>query len=231
MQITNQPKAGNERGKEMLMKMKIGRKMAASLAGCVMALAIQHASANVIYTLGNANISGYTGPYATAEIDLTSSTTANITFTGLTSPVGGFLFGIGDTGFNVNGTGFSLSNVKEDGVSKADGLGSGNEDGFGSFNFIVNTSNSGSSSYIHMVTFTLTDSTANWLTASDVVTGNDKGNLVAAHLYVFNPDGSPANNTGFIDNSSVRQVPDSGATALLLGGALTGIGFMRRKLS
>jgi hypothetical protein len=211
--------------------MKIGNKITASLVGCVLAVAAQQVSANTIYTLGNANIAGYTGPYATAEIDLTSSTTANIIFTGLTSPVGGYIFGIGSTGLNVNGTG-AASNIKEDGVSISDSTSSGNLDGFGSFNLIIDTSNSGSSSYLHQVSFTLTDATANWLVDSDVVTGNNKQNLIAAHLYVFNPDGSAANATGFIDNSDVqRSVPDGGTTALLLGSAISALGLIRRKIS
>jgi len=210
----------------------------AAALGVSLVSAVQQASANAIYTLGTTDISiPGGGPYATAEIDLTSSTTANIIFTGLTSPGSPFdKFGIGNPALNVNGTGFTVSNVKEDGVSISDSTSSGNEDGFGSFNLIVDTSNNGSSSYLQKVSFTLTDSTADWLTATSVVTGNDQGSLLASHVFVFNSDGTPAGLTGFIHDSSVTTitgnggVPDGASTVTLLGMALTGMGLLRKKL-
>jgi len=44
---------------------------------------------------GNSAISGFTGPYGSVSVDLTSSTTATITFTSLTNAGNIYLFGDG----------------------------------------------------------------------------------------------------------------------------------------
>ncbi len=216
------------------MKMNVGKKMTVIVAIALGVSWSAKAISSYDYTLGEINFGGYTGPYATAEVDLTSSTTANITFTGLTSSVGGYVFLIGDPGVNVNGTGFTISGTSPGSYSAS----SGNEDGWGSFNLIVNTPN-GSSHALPSVSFTLTDTTADWLSADDVLTVNGGGNYVAAHIYVFNPDGTATgdtgyaadNNPGVMINTNSFNAPDGGATAMMLGLAVSGLALIRRKLS
>ena len=47
-------------------------------------------STDITIGVPNAALSGFTGPYANLHVDLTSSTTAEITFTSLTN--GGFIY-------------------------------------------------------------------------------------------------------------------------------------------
>ncbi len=203
---------------------------------CAIALAAQPAKANIItYTLGAANpgISGYTGPYGTVQINLTSSTSATITFTALDSSGGQhFLFGDGGSvGLNVNGT-FSVSGITaptgpQQGAN-APGpwtVTSGNEDGFGHFNLSLDNFD-GFSSAVRTVSFTLTDLLGTWGSASDVLALNSQGLLAAAHIFVANADYSNTGATGYAADS----VPDGSSTVALLGGALAGIGVIRRKL-
>ena len=70
-------------------------------------------SADIAISVPNAALSGFTGPYATLHIDLTSTTTADVTFTSLTN--GGFIYMMGDGGtadLNVNGI-YTLGPVAE----------------------------------------------------------------------------------------------------------------------
>src|SRR6266700_8078546 len=85
----------------------------------IVVLAVPAARAVVVdstdITIGvpNAGLSGFTGPYANLHIDLTTATTADVTFTSLTN--GGFLYMLGDGGtadLNVNGS-FTLGPVAE----------------------------------------------------------------------------------------------------------------------
>lgn len=190
--------------------------------------------------LGNAAISGYTGPYAHVVVDRTSSTTATITFTSLTG--GGNIFLLGDGGsvaVNVNanswtlgaitgsnvGTGFDPGNPYSNG-------GSGNEDGWGSFNQTINSFDG----YTHSsstISFTLTDTSGTWASAANVLLGNGSGYLAAAHIFVAGdpadanaPGGALA--TGFATGDG-SSVPDGGSTVALLGCGLAGIGMISRK--
>src|SRR5712691_10777748 len=98
------------------MKMRI-IKITSSMIGCLIAFAVQQAKADSFtYSLanGNAAISGYTGPYGSVLVDLTSSTTADITFTAAT----GFLIGDGGTaGVNVNAGSWTLGTITGSRVS------------------------------------------------------------------------------------------------------------------
>jgi hypothetical protein len=72
-------------------------------------LGLQQAKADTTYTLsqGNAAISGFAGPYATATVHLVDSTHATVTFTSNT--VAGNIYLLGDGGsvaVNVNATTF-----------------------------------------------------------------------------------------------------------------------------
>src|SRR3974390_1712124 len=87
----------------------------ALLIGAVVLLAAAQTKASFTFDLGtgNAAISGFSGPYAQVNVNLTSSTTATITFTSLTSAGNIYLFGDGGTVVvNVNGS-YTLGTVSE----------------------------------------------------------------------------------------------------------------------
>jgi len=95
---------------------------------------------------GNSAISGFTGPYGSVSVDLTSSTTATITFTSLTNAGNIYLFGDdGSVDININATSWTLGTITGSNAGTgftpgpySDG-GSGNVDGFGVFNQTINS--------------------------------------------------------------------------------------------
>jgi len=150
------------------------------------------ASADTVYylTAGNSAISGYTGPYAKVDVDLTSSTTATITFTSLTNAGNIYLMGATSAvDVNVNATSWTLGTVT--GTNAGTGFtpgsysngGSKNADGFGSFNQTI-VSFDGFTHSADNITFTLTDTSGTWGSSSNVLTPNADGDYVAAHILV-----------------------------------------------
>ena len=141
----------------------------------------------ITLTAPNSGLSGFTGPYATVTIDLTSSTTANVTFTSLTN--GGFSYLLGATGaadLNVNGT-YSLGTVSE--TNSFSGFSSsfkdnkpGQVDGFGNFNLSLDN-NDGFTDSATQITFTLTDTSGTWSSAGNVLSPNSSGNEAAVHAF------------------------------------------------
>ncbi len=220
------------------MNMNTGR-LLVSVIGCALAssLAQSHAT-SVTYDLGTGNpgLSGYSGPYATATVDLTSPTTATITFASLTS--GGNIYLMGDGGsvaVNVNAASWTLGTTII-GVNGGTGFtpgpysngGAGNEDGFGSFNQTIN----GFDGFDHSadnVTFTLTDTSGTWTDPSEVLTANAGGSVAAAHIFVTAYPANQANGaltTGYAADGS--QVPDGGTTVALMGLGLLGLSSARK---
>src|SRR5215469_8194215 len=125
---------------------------------------------------GNSSISGFTGPYATVMINLTSSTTATITFTSLTNSGNIYLMGDGGSvAVNVNASSWTLGTITGSNAGTgftpgpySDG-GAGNEDGFGSFNQTIDTFDG----YTHSsdtVSFMLTNTSGTWSSAANVLT-------------------------------------------------------------
>jgi hypothetical protein len=204
----------------------------ALVALCATALAVPAAKA-ITYPLSlgvpNSGISAYTGPYATVDVTLNNSGEAKITFTALTSPVGGFQFrfgGDGMVGVNVNASSFNVTGLTAPDVLS---FGAGNEDGFGDFNLSFKNFD-GFTYSLTSVSFLLDTASGTWGSASDVLTGNDLGNLAAAHIYIANPDGSNTGATGYAANGGgTPAVPDGGSTVALLGCSLAGIGMISRK--
>jgi hypothetical protein len=166
------------------------------------------------YILGipNSGLSGSPGPYGTVEVNLTSSTTATITFT---ADSGFGLIDGGSAGVNVNATSFSFSGLTGTPAGNASltNGGSGNEDGFGSFNQTFDNK-AGSASALTSLSFTLTDNSGTWASAANVLVNNAAGFLAAAHFNVLgsNCGGSPC--TGFAAN---------GVPGPTLGGGLPGL--------
>jgi hypothetical protein len=107
----------------------------------------------------------------------------------------------------------------------------GNEDGFGSFNFTVDSFD-GFTHSSDSITFSLTNLAGTWASAAAILTGNSQGLLAAAHIFVTS---SPANAdngalaTGYASGNGT-SVPDGGTTVMLLGAALGVLGMARRFL-
>ena len=191
--------------------------------------------ADTMYSIGLFNISGYTGPYASVNVSLTSSTTATITFTSLTNS--GLIYLLGAQGcvaVNVNASSWTLGTVT--GVNSGTGFspgpfsngGAGNEDGWGSFNQTINSMGAFTQSS-DMITFSLTNTGGTWANSDSVLGANGSGYSVAAHILVTTDPANASNGalvTGYATNGG--SVPDGGTTVMLLGSALGGLGLLRR---
>jgi hypothetical protein len=190
-------------------------------------------------TTGNSAISGFLPNYANVLVNRTSSTTATITFTSLTNSGNIYLLGDGGTvGVNVNAGSWTLGTIT--GSNAGTGFtpgpysngGSGNEDGFGSFNQTINSFDG----YQHSsdtISFNLTDTSGTWASAANVLTANASGNLAAAHIFVTaqpaNASGS-AIVTGFASgNGMAATVPEPTTLALFGIGALGLAGYRWRR--
>jgi hypothetical protein len=190
-------------------------------------------------TQANSAVTGVgsdSGPYVQVTINLTSGTTATITFNSLVSSGGDInLFGSGGAvAVNVNAGSWTVSNIT--GSNGGNGFtsgplsdgGSGSEDGFGSFNQQISSFDG----YTHSsdtISFILTDTSGTWSGAADVLVDNGPGgSLAAAHDYVTeNPAdaGNGALGTGFVADGadSPEAIPDGGSTMIMLGTALIGL--------
>ncbi len=186
----------------------------------------------------NTAINGFTGPYATVTVDLTTSTTATIIFT--SKVVGGNIYLMGDGGtvaVNVNATSWTIGDFT--GSNSGTGFtlgpysdgGAGNEDGFGSFNQTVNSFD-GFTHSSDSIEFVLTNTSGTWADAASVLTFNSQNHLAAAHIFVTSNPADAANGaivTGFASGSTTHSVPEP-ATMLLLGSGLIGlVGYWRKK--
>ena len=214
-------------------------KCIAAVLIALVGLGLQQAKADTFsfdLSQGNPGISGFTGPYATVNVNLTSSTTATITFTSLTNSGNIYLMGDGSTvALNVNAGSFTVGTIT--GTNNGGGtpgaftanFGSQNVDGFGSFNFTIDSFDGfGHSS--DSITFTLTNTSGSWANAMAVLLANSGGSLAASHIFVA-LDGTiyvNLNATGYASNGG--QVPDGGTTVMLLGAALGALGMARRFL-
>jgi hypothetical protein len=190
---------------------------------------------------GNTALSGFTGPFANVNINLTSSTTATVTFTSLTNSGNIYLMGDGSSvALNVNSTTFTVGTIAgtNSGTNFTPGgwtpnFGSQQVDGWGHFNFTIDSFDG----YTHtsdQITFTLTNGSGTWGSATDVLNLNDDGQLAASHIFpaLFPADGQNNfynNLTGYAAGNGAG-VPDGGTTVMLLGAALGALGMVRRFL-
>ena len=198
-----------------------------ALAGAMaLTFGVRSASADQIsYFLDTPNddLSGQPSPFAEVTVNRTSSTTANFTFTAQNS----YVFGANKSvAANINASDFSVSNV----AGNASGgnaiysvdLSDGNVAGFGRFNLAIDSRDFGPSNRSTTITFTVTDKSGTWASASAITTWNDAtpAHFLAAHIGV----GSDASPTGF-----VSAVPEPGP--LLGAGVVTlmGLGYTWRR--
>lgn len=221
----------------MMMSWKASSLAIASMA--LLALSSPSAFADIaMFDLNVGNVGGLaccTGPYAQVTIDLTSSTTATVTFDSLDN--GGFLYLIGanqGAGINVNGTatstGFSGSNSVAGFTpgTLSDG-GSTQFDGFGLFSNSVSVSDGFKSTYTE-ISFTLTATGATtWSSAANVLSPNSNGNSLAVHGFAC---ADPCSVTeGAFATGFASQIPEPKTLPLLLVGmgGLVAAAFRLRK--
>ena len=188
---------------------------------------------------GNPAIAGFAGPYGHVSIILVNSTTATVTFTSLTAAGNGYLMGDGaSVAVNVNATSWTLGTITGSNGGKGfspgpySNGGSGNVDGFGVLNQTINSFD-GFTHSSSTISFTLTNTSGIWGSAASVLVANANGAMAAAHIFVTKLPVNSRNGalaTGFAANGGAQQVPDGGATVMLLGAALGALGMARRFL-
>ena len=180
-------------------------------------------------TVGNDAISPFPGPYGNVLVTLTSPTTANVTFTSDTNSGNIYLFGaVNAVDVNVNATSWTIGSFSgsNGGTGFSPGPftdgGSGNVDGFGVLNQTINSAD-GFTSSSDTVSFTLTNTSGIWASASSVLTPNSDGFDAAAHIFVTSSPANASNTalaTGFAaevpEPSATLFVPLSGILATLL---------------
>jgi hypothetical protein len=189
----------------------------ASAFALALGIAALPARADLMFNLdtGNSAISGFTGPYATVDVHLVDATHATVEFTSLTNSGNIYLMGDGGSvAVNVNASSWNVTvpftspaAASNAGTGFTPGPysdgGSGNEDGFGSFNQTVN----GFDGFTHSaddVTIELENAGGTWAAANNVLTANPDGYLAAAHIFVTSSPANAANGaiaTGFATGS------------------------------
>jgi hypothetical protein len=188
--------------------------------------------------LGNSAISGYSGPYATVDVDRTSGTMATITFTSLTNSGNIYLLGDGGSvAVNVNATSWTLGSISGSNAGTgftpgpwSDG-GSGNEDGFGVFNQTINSFDG----YTHSsdtISFLLTNIGGTWADAASVLTDNADGYSAAAHIFITSDPANASNGalaTGFATNGTQTHSVPEPSMLFLFGSGIVGLAIFGRK--
>jgi len=200
----------------------------------------------VILTNQNGAVPG-SGPYVQVDIHIASTTSATLTYTALSNGGFEYLMGAnGSVGANINTNGGSFTAIAT-GTSYATAsgasgfhtgsfthIGTGNEDGFGSYNLSIDSFDGYTNAW-QQVVVTLTGTGTNWTNLASLLTpvsGGAGTSALAAHVFgctlsggVCN-SGEPVSSTGYVATPEPKLL-----TALALG--MIGLAFFqaRRKRS
>ncbi len=219
-------------------------KFAAFAAVMLVAFALSATSAKadqVVYdiTVPNVALGSLTPPYATVTVNLTSATTATITFTSLISNGDLFLMASNSAaGVNVNADSwtigsFSASNTAPTGSFTPGPLSDGGSQNVSSFGEINQTVDSfdGFHHSSTEISFVLTNTGGTWASASDVLIANDDGFLAEIHGFVCEAaDCTSVIVTGYAGNGEPNNpVPEPASIALFGSGLMTLAGMIRRR--
>jgi VPDSG-CTERM motif len=190
---------------------------------CAVILAFsQNAKADFISFLTVSNLPGQeTGNFGTVTVTL-SGQTATINFTAAS----GFSFGDGSSAaVNLNTDSFTEAFVSESPSNNFKAFAFDQQvDGWGQFDLAVDQNNF--KVKLSSITFTVTNTGSTpWATDADVLAFNPNGFDAAAHVF-----SSSTGKTGFAaEGEGNHHVPDSGATAALLGLGLAGVAGIRAR--
>ena len=210
-----------------------------TVIACCVTLGASRASADS-FTITDSNLgSGFNGPFATVTITLVNSTTADVTFhandSGVSGGAAGYQLMDGSAAdMNINGS-FSAGSFSDTQLATFHTnnplnwtTGSGTVDGFGSFNFNINTED-GAGSAMDSISFVLTATNGNsWTSASNVLSANSQGNDLAVHIATCSASPCSISNTGattgFGSQGPSTTTPEAASMALmgtfLLGAAM-----------
>jgi len=199
-------------------------KCVALIGAVCAAFAVQSARADFISELTVSNLPGMsTGDFGTVDVSLNVATqTATVTFTA----AAGFSFGDGSSAaVELNTSSFTEAFVSETPTNNFKAFAFDQQvDGFGNFDLALDQNNF--KIKLSSITFTVTNTSGIlWATDADVLAFNEQGFDAAAHIF-----SSSTGLTGFAAEGPGTHVPDSGTTAMLLGGALAGLSLVRRYL-
>jgi hypothetical protein len=220
---------------------------------CILTLGVTNVRADTIsFNLDTPNdaISGFPGPYANVTINLTSATTADVTFVSLTNSGNIYLMGDGSTAdVNVNATSWTISGISGSNLGSGfspgpftDG-GSLNVDGFGVFNQTIDSFD-GFTHSSDTISFTLTNTGGTWASAANVLADNADGWKAAIHVFVTSWPADASNGaiaTGYAAGTCVGdcgggggggggQIPEPGSLTLLGSGMIGMASLLKRRL-
>jgi hypothetical protein len=205
---------------------KLGSCLASALlCGAVGLFAPRPAVADTQFLLDAGNSTGLgllSGPYATADVALTSSTSATVTFDALANSEYTYLMGsTGAVAVNVNAASWTIGDLMGSNTltgfktgSLSDGGAVNSESSFGSFNQTIDGSGGFTKAFTE-ISFTLTNTGGAWTTSDDVLTGVAIKGFACANPCI------PANGsagTGYASVAAVDPVPEPQTYVMLLAG-------------